>query len=143
MHLVATALTAALTAAAHAAPADEVKPLADAFDQAQIAKNIAVMDASLADDVVFIKGSGRVTDKAEFLKGFGAADFKLNPFELKNRRFVELAPDVVSATADVSLTGMDGKESFTENIRFSDIWAKRGDTWKVVYIQVSPLKAAP
>lgn len=62
---------------------------------------------------------------------------------MKNRLFVELAPDVASATADVSLTGTDGMVAFTENIRFSDIWAKRGGSWKVVYIHVSILLEAP
>lgn len=50
-----------------AAPADEVKPLAAAFDAAQVSKDVAILDRSLADELVFIHSSGRVADKADFM----------------------------------------------------------------------------
>ncbi|BCW87316.1 hypothetical protein sos41_04450 [Alphaproteobacteria bacterium SO-S41] len=142
LRLRAALLAAVLTGSALAGPIDEVRPLATAFDQAQVDKDAAVLDRSMADDLVFIRGSGRVADKKSFMEGFTAPAFKLDPFEIKDHSFTELNPDVVVASGEVTLTGTDGDEAFSEHIRFSDVWAKRGDTWKVVYIQVTMIPPA-
>ncbi len=130
-------LGSAFVSLALAGPVDDVKPLAQAFDQAQVDKDAAILDRSLAEDMIFIRGSGRVADKKSFLDGFTAPDFRLEPFEIKDHAFTELSPDVVVASGEVTLKGIDGKEAFAEHIRFSDVWARRGDGWKVVYIQVT------
>lgn len=69
--LIAAVLTLGMapSVAAPDAPAPDIvvlRAFADAFDAAQIAQDRAALDRMVADDLVFIDGSGQRSGKASF-----------------------------------------------------------------------------
>lgn len=136
------------TPAATAAPAAErdivaeVRVAADEFDQAQLRADRATMERYLADDFVFVRGSGKVADRAAFLQAFTTPGDTLEPFELVDRRLIPLGRDSVIASAEVTLKGMEGGQPFSEHIRFADVFLYREGRWQVVYIQVTPIRGS-
>ena len=95
MTAIILALGTALPAAAADAPASEVTDLrafADAFDAAQIAQDRAALGRMVADDLVFIDGSGKRYGKAFFIDGWTGADDDYDPVTLS-----EIEPKVVLA----------------------------------------------
>lgn len=133
----------ALTGLAQATPTDDMKPFYESFTNAQSSGDAATIDRLIDDQLVFIHGGGRITTKADFLHDFTGPDFKLDPIAYKNQHFVEIAPDVVIMTADVSYTGAEGGKAFVSNFHVSDVWARRGDLWKLTFVQNATLAAPP
>ena len=76
--LLAALLLAAIPALAQA-PGDnaEVRAAAKAFDQAQRHGDRAALERLLAPAFLFVRGSGRVGDRADFIAGFTAPGIRL------------------------------------------------------------------
>lgn len=128
-----------------AAPAErdlvaEVRAAADEFDQAQLRADRATIERYLADDFVFVRGSGKVADRDAFIQAFTTPGDTLEPFELVDRRLIPLGRDAVIASAEVTLKGMEGGQPFSEHIRFADVFLYREGRWQVVYVQVTAIR---
>ncbi len=118
----------------------EVRAAADEFDRAQLRADRATLERYLADDLVFVRGSGKVADRDAFLQAFTTPGDTLEPFELVDRRLIPLGRDSVIASAEVTLKGMEGGEPFSEHLRFADVFLFREGRWQVVYIQVTAIR---
>ncbi len=122
------------------APANEVASLrafADAFDAAQIAQDRAALETMVADDLVFIDGSGRRSGKAFFIDGWTGPDDDYDPVTLTDRVILPLGPDAGLASAETILSGRSAGKPFRVRIRFTDIFRRRGGSWQAVYIHVT------
>jgi ketosteroid isomerase-like protein len=139
VRLLFASLVVLFAAPAWAGSADEVKVLADRLDQATKTKDKAALERLIADDFVFIRGSGRVGDKADVVNTFTSATLTVKDVKNEERRFIDLG-DTVLSTAKVQLSGVEGGTAFVENFRSVDVWAKRGGAWQVVYTQITLLK---
>jgi hypothetical protein len=53
-----------------------VLALADAFDRAQLTQDARALDTMIADDLVFIDGSGKRQGKKEFIAGRATASIR-------------------------------------------------------------------
>jgi len=139
-HILALALLAATPAAAQA-PSDnaEVRAAAQAFDDAQLHGDRAVLERMLAPDYLLIHGSGRVGDKKDFIDGFTDPNAHLEPFDIKDRLFIRPSADTAIVGGDAWITGTDHGKAFKQHFRYSDMFAKRNGQWVVVYTQVTPL----
>ena len=142
-HILALALLAATPAAAQA-PSDnaEVRAAAQAFDDAQLHGDRAVLERMLAPDYLLIHGSGRVGDKKDFIDGFTDPNAHLEPFDIKDRLFIRPSADTAIVGGDAWITGTDHGKAFKQHFRYSDMFAKRNGQWVVVYTQVTPLPAS-
>lgn len=138
--LIAFFLFAAATSSTWAGSADEVKALADQLDVATRTKDKAALQRLIADDFVFIRGSGRVGDKADVVATFTSPTIAVKEVKNEERRFIDLGDTVLSA-AKVHLSGTEDGKAFVENFRSLDVWAKRKGVWQVVYTQITILKA--
>src|SRR5687768_14186108 len=58
---------------------------ADSFDRAQLEKDGAALGRMVADDLIFITGSGERQDKAEFIAGWTAPGDSFDPITLVDR----------------------------------------------------------
>lgn len=138
------AACAARQAPASPAPArdlvSEVRAAADEFDQAQLRADRATLELYLASDFVFVRGSGKVAGRAEFLAAFTTPGSTLEPFQLVDRQLIPLGRDAVIATAEVTLRGSEQGERFEEHLRFADVYLWRDQRWQVVYVQVTMVK---
>jgi ketosteroid isomerase-like protein len=120
--------------------AAEVRAAADEFDKAQLEHDGATIDRYLAADFVFVRGSGRKTDRADFLATFTEPTTTFEPFILEDRAFIVAGRDAVIATAKATLKGVEGGAAFEEHFRYADVFAWRDGRWQVIYVQVTPLK---
>ncbi|AJA10683.1 Putative secreted protein [Sphingopyxis fribergensis] len=136
----ALAFCVAAPAIAADAPASEIADLrafADAFDAAQIAQDRAALERMVADDLVFIDGSGKRYGKAFFIDGWTGADHDYDPVTLSDRVILPVGPDAGLASAETILSGRSAGKPFRVRIRFTDIFRRHGDSWQATYIHVT------
>jgi len=140
---VALAVLVAAPAAAQA-PSDnaEVRAAAQAFDDAQLHGDRAVLERMLAPDFLLVHGSGRIGDKKDFIDGFTDPNAHLDPFDIRDRLFLRPTADTAIVGGEAWVTGTDHGKAFKQHFRYSDYFAKRNGAWMVVYTQVTPLPAS-
>ncbi len=114
-----------------------LRAFADAFDAAQIAQDRAALDRMVADDLVFIDGSGKRYGKAFFIDGWTGAEDDYDPVALQDRVVLPLGSDAGLASAETILSGRSAGKPFRVRIRFTDIFRRSGDTWQAAYIHVT------
>ena len=110
---------------------------ADAFDQAQLAKDGAALDAMVDPGLVFIDGSGRRQDKQAFVAGWTAPEDRFDPIVLQDRLVVMLGPDAGVVSAETTLRGTSGGKPFASHFRYSDTFRREDGKWRAVQIQVT------
>ena len=138
-----TFLTLALIAASAPAIAQDsnsdVRAVAKEFDDAQLHGDRATLERLLAPDYLFVRGSGRVGDRRDFIAGFTAPGQKLQPFRIEDPLFLRVTGDVAIVGGEAWIKGTDAGKPFAEHFRYSDMFAKRGGKWVAVYTQVTGL----
>ena len=139
-HILALALLTSAPAAAQA-PLDnaDVRAAAQAFDDAQLHGDRAVLERMLAPDYLLVRGSGRIGDKKDFIDGFTDPNAHLDPFDIKDRLFIRPSADTAIVGGEAWVSGTDHGKPFKQHFRYSDTFAKRNGSWVVVYTQVTPL----
>lgn len=123
------------------APSDnaEVRAASQAFDDAQLHGDRAVLERMLAADFLLVHGSGKVGDKKDFIDGFTDPNSHLEPFEISDRLFIRPSSDTAIVGGEAWVRGTDHGKPFKQHFRYSDYFAKRNGQWVVVYAQVTPL----
>ncbi|KTE05654.1 nuclear transport factor 2 family protein [Sphingopyxis sp. H115] len=119
-----------------------LRAFADAFDAAQIAQDRAALETMVADDLVFIDGSGQRLDKAAFIAGWTGADDDYDPVALTDRVILPLGRDAGLASAEAILSGRSAGKPFRVRIRFTDIFRRHDDGWQASYIHVTRMAIA-
>jgi len=145
MTIRAVALAVLIAAPAVAqAPSDnaEVRAAAQAFDDAQLHGDRAVLERMLAPDFLLVHGSGRIGDKKDFIDGFTDPNAHLDPFDIRDRLFLRPTADTAIVGGEAWVTGTDHGKAFKQHFRYSDYFAKRNGAWVVVYTQVTALPAS-
>ena len=134
-------LVIGMTSPAFAAEAQrdiaDLTAFADAFDAAQIAQDRAALGRMVADDLVFIDGSGKRYGKAFFIDGWTGPDDDYDPVTLTDRVILSLGKDAGLASAEAILSGRAAGKPFRVRIRFTDIFRRHGDGWQASYIHVT------
>ena len=124
-------LVIGMTSPAFAAEAQrdiaDLTAFADAFDAAQIAQDRAALGRMVADDLVFIDGSGKRYGKASFIEGWTGPDDDYDPVTLTDRVILPLGKDAGLASAEAILSGRAAGKPFRVRIRFTDIFRRHGD----------------
>lgn len=138
--LLALALAPLAVPAAAQAPAGNAGPraAAQAFAEAEQRGDLAALDRLLAPDFLFVRGTGQVGDRRDFLAGFGhGTALRLEP--AGEPLFVRVGSDsaVVGGAARATVT--EGGRTFRQGIRFTDVLALRGGRWQLVYLHLAPL----
>lgn len=133
------ALIALILAAA--GPDASLIAFADAFDRAQLTQDRAAMERMIADDLVFVDGSGRRQGKEEFIQGWMTPGDRYDPLVLVDRVIVPLGPDGAVVNAETNLTGVSNGKRFASRFRFADSFRRVGGTWQVAHVQVTRMPA--
>ena len=133
------AVVLVIGAAGSSAAQTDVKAAADAFDHAQQVGDRATLARMLADDVVFIRMSGVLAGKPEFIATFSATGVTLEPFEITDRTFVALGPDAAIVGGEARMRGTRDGKPFAQHFRYSDAFLRTNGEWKVVHVQVTPV----
>src|SRR3546814_1450701 len=91
----------------------------------------------VADDLVFIDGSGKRYGKAFFIDGWTGPDDDYDPVTLTDRVILSLGKDAGLASAEAILSGRAAGKPFRVRIRFTDIFRRLGEGWHARFIQVT------
>lgn len=133
-NLIAAALmVAGTTDADHA----EMVRTADAFDQAQLQQDRVLMETMVDDELVFIEGTGKRSGKAEFIAGWTGAGDRYDPITLVDRTITPTSKNSFVVSAETTLSGVSGGQSFSSRFRFSDTFRRKDGRWQAVHIQVT------
>lgn len=134
-------LAALFTLATVTPPADDgILAFADAFDRAQLTQDVAALNEMVADELVFIDGSGKRQGKKEFIAGWTSPGDRFDPVVLIDRKVILLGDDAAVVNAETMLGGMSGGQRFATRIRFADTFRRVGRKWRAVHIQVTPIR---
>lgn len=127
------------SALAKGAPSTDVSlvEFADRFDQAQLRKDGPALERMVADELVFITGSGKRQGKKEFIAGWTEPGDTYDPITLVDRVATTLGPDAGMVSAETVLSGTSGGKRFSSHFRFTDTFKRIGGEWRAVHIQVT------
>jgi len=133
--LIAVAVPLQAKDAASKIPAD-LAARVHAYDEAQVKGDKAALEDLVADDYVLLNSRGQRQSKADLIRDYTKPGFKIDPFTVEEP--VELVwSDGAVMGGVASLRGVDDGQAFEVRLRFSDIWAKRGGKWRVIYTHAS------
>lgn len=136
---IAFALAAAVIAVTPSAAQKSLSLIeaADAFDKAQLTSDRATLERMVADDLVFIDGSGKRLGKKDFIDGWTTPGDTYEPVVLIDRIVVKLGPDAGIVDAETVLKGISGGKAFVSRFRFADTFRRTNGQWQAVHIQVT------
>ena len=115
----------------------DVARFADAFDRAQITKDRAALERMVADDLVFVDGTGKRQGRREFIDGWTAPGDRYDPVTLTDRVILPLGRDAVVVSAETVLTGTSDGKRFASRFRFADTFVRVRGEWRATHIQVT------
>jgi ketosteroid isomerase-like protein len=107
-----------------------------AYDEAQVKGDKAALEDLVADDYVLLNSRGQRQSKTDLIRDYTKPGFKIEPFTVEEP--VELVWSDGAVMGGVArLRGVDDGQAFEVRLRFSDIWARRGGKWRVIYTHVN------
>ena len=109
--------------------------------QATIAKDRAVMDEILADDMVYVHSSAVAESKAQYIERATTGWYDYTGLTDRGRTF-RVYGDTVLVNGDVRIqvTVKGTPKDFVS--RYLQVWAKQGGRWRMVSWQSTPIPAA-
>ena len=141
IRLLVTAAVLLSTAAAAQPAADtaDIRAAARAFDAAQVQGDRAALERLLAPDFLFVRGSGRVGNRQDFIAGFTGPGQSLQPYAVTDPLLVRAGPDVGIVGGEARVRGTEKGQPFANHFRYSDTFVRRGGRWLAIYAQITPL----
>jgi len=133
------ALAGVAEAAPPAALVARLKAQADAWDRAIVAKDRAAIEANMADDFRQIDARGHVETKASFVAGLVTPELQLDPYTVEDFE-VRVYGDTALLSGRTRMTGRYAGQPFSSHYRYIDVYVKRGGAWKIVSVQISPIR---
>src|SRR3546814_1798900 len=108
---------------------DGYREAAAALDTAIAAKDAAALEKLIADDFLWVRGSGEKGDKAGFIAALTAPAIKIEPFQPSEARWI--APrDSALLAATNTLPGSADGDAFVDRHRFADHWEIGRASWR-------------
>lgn len=106
--------------------------------QAQIARNSQALQEILDDEMLYVHSNGLVDGKTSFIALVNSIRYlKVEREEVVVKIFAETA--VVTGIARVSVDSGSGQRQ--SNVRFVNVWVRRGSAWKNLLWQSTSLPA--
>jgi len=112
---------------------------ADAWDKAIVRKDVAAIQANMADDFRQIDGDGDIEDKASFVSGVVAANLEIDPYTVDDFE-IRLYGDAALLSGRTRMTGRYNAKPFVSHYRYIDVYARRNGVWKIVSVQITRLR---
>ncbi len=108
-----------------------------AIPEAQKDKNVAFLKRTLTDDFVAVGSEGKLHDKEEILES--ARDGELKDYYAYNLRVVPVneAAAIVTYDCVIQMPEGDAPGMAPRYQRFSDLWVKQDDQWRLKFQQAT------
>lgn len=111
-----------------------------ALVEAQLNGDVVELDRLLDDDLYFVGLGGVIFSKADDLAAHRLGEIKITKMVARDRHIIPLdAVVVVTALMDTAAT--IGGASYVATLRYTRVWRRWGNDWKVVAGHMSPVQA--
>jgi hypothetical protein len=108
--------------------------------QAMAAKDVATLEAVLADDLVYTHSSARLDTKRSLIDGMKSGSTVYTSVEPSGVKAQDLGDTVVlTGTAQIKVVSNGTPNAF--GVRFTDVYARRNGSWQMVTWQSTRLPA--
>lgn len=104
----------------------------DRLVAAQLAHDVAELDALIHDDLLFHGPGGTVETKAADLEAHRSGLYVINRLEHLERQFRVLSEDVVLASVLAEAEGSAGETPIKGKLRYLRVWQRFEEGWKIV-----------
>jgi ketosteroid isomerase-like protein len=104
--------------------------------RAMLAADVHALDRLLDDALVFTTHLGALVSKAGDIEGYRSGLLRLTRLEPADEE-IRLYGNVAVVTVGVTLAGTYAGATFTGPFRFTRVWYKRAEGWRVVAAHVS------
>jgi ketosteroid isomerase-like protein len=108
--------------------------------QAMASKDVATLDALIADDLVYTHSSARLDTKRSLIEGMTSGKTVYTGVEPSDVKAQDLGDTVVlTGVAQIKVTVNGAPNAF--GVRFTDVYARRNGRWQMVTWQSTRLPA--
>lgn len=108
--------------------------------KAQLAGDVAELERLLDDDLYFVGLGGMIFTKADDLAAHRMGEIKITKMVARDRHITPL-DTVVVVTALMDTAATIGGASYVATLRYTRVWRRLEDGWKVVAGHMSPVHA--
>lgn len=129
----------ALKVGLHAKTVAMLRAQADSWDQAIVRKDRPAIEANLADDFRQIDGQGAIESKQSFVDDLMSAELELNPYTVEDLDVRLYGDSTALLSGRTSMTGKYQGKPFKTHYRYTDVYIRQGEAWKIVSIQISKI----
>ncbi|MBC8086614.1 MAG: nuclear transport factor 2 family protein [Phycisphaerae bacterium] len=109
---------------------------------AQLHSDVAALDRLIDDALLFTGPDGTLATKAEDLALHRNRLVEFTLHEPSEMQFVIVTDDVVVVAMRTHLAGRYQNAAFAGDFRYTRVWARRGESWRIVagHVSAVPLK---
>jgi hypothetical protein len=122
----------------------QILELQKQFQDASVAADTKTVSSLMADDALFVHGSGAVQNKTEYLASLTNGQLKLSTYKLNDPKVVIFdGGAVVNGMIDVGLILPNSAETRMLHMRNSSVWVHKAAGWQLILNQGTPLAGPP
>ncbi|MCD8486479.1 MAG: nuclear transport factor 2 family protein [Desertifilum sp.] len=118
---------------------DSIEDLEETLQQAMLNSDLAVLDALIADDLVWTMHTGFVSNKESDLEAHRSGVFRFTKLEIRDRQIHPFSDDCVVVTLKADIEGIINAQEFSEAYRFTRVWLQRNNRWQIAAGHVSQI----
>jgi ketosteroid isomerase-like protein len=122
--------------------ADEIRDVGNTWVGAELAADVATLDALATDDFHLVGPFGFVLDKQQWLDRYRSGDFATTALTWHDVEAREYGDSVVTIGTQSQEAAYKGTPSNGE-FRITHVFVRDGDRWKIAGMQLSPTTFAP
>lgn len=104
---------------------------------AQLSGDVTALDRLIDDALLFTGPDGSLATKTDDLALHRSGAVRISTHEPSDLRWQAVTPDVVVVSLRTRLAGFFHGQSFAGDYRYTRVWARRGDSWRIVAGHVS------
>ena len=119
---------------------DAVVELEERLAHAMRTSDVSVLDELLADDLLFTNHQGLLVTKQEDLDVHRSGLLKLDTLDASDRS-IRLLGNVAVVAVRVQLAGRHADNHFEGTFRYTRVWSRLGDRWRIVAAHASVVAA--
>lgn len=112
-------------------PSDQIAKQEQELAKAMLNSNVQQLDELISDDLIFTDHTGRLLDKAADLEAHRSGTLKIDTLE-SSGQLIKIFGNTAVVSVLVNIGGSYAAEHFKGTLRFTRVWMKRDDSWKVV-----------
>ena len=111
-----------------------------ALREAQLAGDVAALDALIDEHLVFTGPDGMIYGKQDDLEAHRRGAIRITMLEPSDERVQDFG-DIVVVTVRMEMRGSFNGASFAGPFRYTRVWQRRGQAWRIVAGHVSAIAA--